>query len=131
MADSRQTLTIDGRAKLCFVVREGEEATFVITMDSITPADYKRLKEFESKMKADGDMMAVMRDTKLDNGMNALVQFEPLIKTIRKPKVAPSPAAAEPARAAPKRRKTTAKRRTTRRKTAAKKTTEAETQAEE
>ena len=69
--------------KLCFVVKEGEAADIAIPVNSLAPVDYKRIVEMETR---GGELMKVMRDTVLDNGMNALVQYQSLFITIPKPK---------------------------------------------
>lgn len=83
-------VVINGKKRLCFVVTEGEAATIVIPIESIAPVDYRRLTEMSKK---GGELMSVMRETVLDNGMNALVQYQNLLVTVRKPKKKTAPAA--------------------------------------
>jgi hypothetical protein len=67
---------IKGKTKLCFVLKEGELNDIVVTYDSLAPIDLKRFYEMESQ---GGDLMRVMRDTTLDNGVNALKMYEDLL----------------------------------------------------
>lgn len=76
-------MTIKGKRKLVFVATDREAATIVIPVESLDSIDYKRLSEMEAK---GGELMAVMRDTKLDNGMNALKQYSDLFVVVQKEK---------------------------------------------
>jgi hypothetical protein len=67
---------IKGKKKLCFVLKEGELNDIVVTYDSLAPIDLKRFYEMEGQ---GGDLMRVMRDTTLDNGVNALNMYEDLL----------------------------------------------------
>jgi len=73
---------MDGRKRLVFVLKDDVAATIVIPVDVLSPVDYKRLKEMEAK---GGELMKTMRDTKLDNGRNALELYKNLIVVTYKP----------------------------------------------
>jgi len=70
---------IKGKRKLCFIVKLGALNDIVVTYDSLAPVDLKRFLEME---KQGGDLMRVMRDTTLDNGVNALNMYEALLITV-------------------------------------------------
>lgn len=72
-----------GKRRLCFLVKQGEAANVVIPIESLTRIDYERINAMESK---GGELMRTMRETTLDNGMNALVQYQNLLMVIEKPK---------------------------------------------
>ncbi len=73
---------IKGKTKLCFLLKEGELNDIVVTYDSLAPIDLKRFFEME---KQGGDLMRVMRDTTLDNGVNALKMYEDLLVPVPVP----------------------------------------------
>lgn len=82
-------IEIKGKRKLVFVITDRDAATIVIPIESLGPVDYKRFSEMEAK---GGELMSVMRDTKLSNGMNALVQYSDLFRVVKKePKPEPEP----------------------------------------
>lgn len=83
-----QEFSINGRNQLCYLVSEGETAFVVIPVDSLASVDRRRLHALEAK---GGEMMAVMRDTRLDNGVNALVQYQNLLVFVQKERPAPKP----------------------------------------
>lgn len=78
-----QEVEINGRKRLCFLVTEGDSAKIVIPVDILAPIDYQRLRSLEAR---GGELMSVMRDTRLDNGMNALVQYQNLLVVVPKEK---------------------------------------------
>ncbi|MBT8449168.1 MAG: hypothetical protein KJO69_05735 [Gammaproteobacteria bacterium] len=49
-------------------------------MDSLADIDIKRFHNMEAE---GGELMRVMRDTTLDNGMNALKMYENLLRTVQ------------------------------------------------
>lgn len=83
-----QNVMINGKPELCFLIKDGEAAKIVIPVQSLAAVDYRRLTAIEAK---GGEMMAQMRDTRLDNGMNALTQYQSLLVTVKKD--APKPKA--------------------------------------
>lgn len=88
-------MSLDGRKRLVFVLKEDSAATIVIPVDVLQPIDYKRLKEMEAM---GGELMKTMRDTKLaDNGRNALELYKHLIQVAYKGKPPADPAASLPA----------------------------------
>lgn len=78
---------IEGKRKLCFLIRKGEKNYIVIPIDGMLSIDYKRISDMESQ---GGDLMRVMRDTTLDNGKNALSLYQDTFKVvpIKKPQPA-------------------------------------------
>lgn len=78
-------MNLDGRKRLVFVLKEDVGATIVIPVDVLLPTDYKRLKALEAQ---GGELMKVMRDTRLDNGRNALDLYKGLIQVAYKSKAA-------------------------------------------
>jgi len=72
---------VNGKKKLCFLVKNGDVADIVIPVDSLIGTDYKRFQNMEAQ---GGEMMRVMRDTTLDNGLNALVTYQDLLVIIPK-----------------------------------------------
>lgn len=96
---------IQTQKKRVFVLREDEETIVYIPVKSLMRVDYERIVDIAKK--ADGDLLTAMRDTRLDNGMNALVLYENSIDVKKKaPKVAPIPA--EPQQASAEEQTTTA-----------------------
>jgi len=75
--------TIGTKERLCFLVKKGEVSDIVIPADILSPIDYKRLHEMEAQ---GGEMMRVMRDTTLDNGLNALVTYQDLLIVVPNPR---------------------------------------------
>lgn len=72
----------DGSIRRCFVLKEGPAATIAIPLRKLMAVDFRRLKTIEAQ---GGEMLKTMRDWKLDNGRNALKQYEPLIEVIHNP----------------------------------------------
>lgn len=72
-------MKINGRNQLCFLVKRGEKKDVVIPIDSLVRVDYKRISEMEAQ---GGELMRVMRDTTLDNGVNALVMYKDLLVVV-------------------------------------------------
>jgi hypothetical protein len=83
--------TINGKRKLCYLLKKGEKNDIVIPFDSLADVDVRRLHDMEAQ---GGELMRVMRDTKLDNGNNALLQYRDLIQTV--PVEQPKTASAAP-----------------------------------
>jgi len=76
-------LRIDGKLKRGFVLKETDERILFIPLTVLTRTDYNRLLEIEEKTGA-GVMLNTMRDTKLDNGRNALALYDALISVLIK-----------------------------------------------
>lgn len=76
---------INGKKRICFLVKKGEANDIVVDFDSLSRIDQKRFFEMESH---GGELMRVMRDTTLDNGVNALVMYKDLFRIIEVPKKA-------------------------------------------
>lgn len=78
-----QYVEIKGKPTLCYVIKRGEANDVVIPAHYCAPVDLRRLSEIEAK---GGEMLARMRDHTIDNGINALVQYESLFVIVPKPK---------------------------------------------
>jgi hypothetical protein len=73
-----KTIRIDNKLQRVFVLRENKNRMIYIPVKSLHRVDYERMKEIEAKKTSD-DLLTVMGDVKLSNGINALVQFDNLI----------------------------------------------------
>jgi len=71
-----QEFQIGTLKKLCFVVKKGTAKNIVVPYDNLADIDKKRFFEME---KQGGELMRVMRDTMLDNGVNALVMYADML----------------------------------------------------
>lgn len=87
---------VNNEQQLCFVVKEGDVNDIVLPMKYLAVTDYRRVIEMEEK---GGELMKVMRETNLDNGNNALVQFQTLFVTFKNPKSVVTAASEEEAAA--------------------------------
>ena len=76
---------VNNEQQLCFVVKEGDAVDIVLPMKYLANVDYRRVVGMEER---GGELMKVMRETSLENGNNALVQFQTLFVQYKKPKVA-------------------------------------------
>lgn len=79
-----EEVVLNGRKAAAFIVHKGEQQWIVIDSAAMLPVHFKRLVEIA---KMGGDPMSRMRDMTLDNGQNALVHFEPLLKMIPNPEL--------------------------------------------
>lgn len=75
-----KVVKIDGRSVKVFVLQENDESLAYIPVNAIAEVDYKRLTEIEKK---GGEMLREMSRTTLDNGRNALVQYDNVIQIMR------------------------------------------------
>lgn len=83
---------IQTQKKRVFVLREDENAIVYIPVKALMRVDYERIVDIAKK--ADSDLLTAMRETRLDNGMNALVLYEKSIsvkKKVQEPTPAPAP----------------------------------------
>ena len=71
-----QEFEIGKLKKLCFVVKKGTAKNIVVPYDNLADIDKKRFFDME---KQGGELMRVMRDTMLDNGVNALVMYADML----------------------------------------------------
>ena len=71
--------TINDKKRICFLVKKGEANDIVIDQEALQNIDLKRMYEMEAQ---GGELMRVMRDTTLDNGVNALVMYKDLFKIV-------------------------------------------------
>ncbi len=72
-------IIVDGRLQRVFVLTETDKRIVYISLKSIHEVDYFRLKEIEQKA-GKVPMIEFMKDYKLDNGRNALKQYDELIQ---------------------------------------------------
>lgn len=75
-------LIINGRTKRVFVLNETDKRIVYIPVDALHRVDYERLKTIDEKNP--DNMLEEMKDTKLDNGRNALVVYDKLIQVANK-----------------------------------------------
>lgn len=68
---------IDGKVQRVFVLTETTDRVVYIPLKDLHRVDYERLEGFD---KEEGELMKVLSRSTLDNGMNALTQFESLIQ---------------------------------------------------
>jgi hypothetical protein len=76
-----KTIRIDGRPSRVFVLLENETRLVYIPVKSCFLYDYRVLLEIE---KQGGEMMKSLSKHTLDNGRNALVQYDKLIQVMNK-----------------------------------------------
>lgn len=69
--------TIDGKTQRVFVLTQSDTRVVYIPLKDLHRVDYDRLVEFD---KEEGELMKVLARSVLDNGMNALTQFESLLQ---------------------------------------------------
>lgn len=74
----RKNIKVDGRDIHAFILVETDERICYIPVSALHRVDYDRL-EAVSKI-ARGPIMETLRDYKLDNGRNALKQYDNLIQ---------------------------------------------------
>lgn len=74
-------IRINGRNQRVFVLKETDERVVYIPVKALHHVDYIRLKDIEAK---GGIMLDRMSETTLDNGRNALVQYDDLIQVLVK-----------------------------------------------
>lgn len=75
----KKIITIGKKRAQAFVLKETEEAIVYIPLKSLHLEDYKRLLDMTNRTKI--DLLTTMRDTRLDNGRNALVTYQNIIET--------------------------------------------------
>lgn len=76
---------IDGRLQRVFVLRETDERVIYMPVRSLHRVDYERMVDLENKNKSSkDDLLTIMADTRLDNGMNALVVYKNVIQVMEK-----------------------------------------------
>ena len=80
---------IQTQKKRVFVLREDETTLVYIPVKALMRVDYDRIVDIAKK--ADGDLLTALRDTRLDNGMNALVLYENSI-SVKTKEIKPEPA---------------------------------------
>lgn len=68
---------IDGTKQRVFVLTENASRVVYIPLKDLHRVDYTRLVDLEAR---DGELLKVMASTTLDNGMNALTQYESLLQ---------------------------------------------------
>lgn len=75
-----KTLRIDGRLAKVFVLKETQDSLVYIPVKSLFRIDYERLLKMEEQ---GGELLKTMAKTMLDNGRNALVQYDNVIQVLR------------------------------------------------
>lgn len=71
---------INSRLQRVFVLKESEDRLVYIPVKSLHRVDYERLKKMSGEKPPRMDLLDFMAKKKLDNGINALVQFDGLIQ---------------------------------------------------
>lgn len=74
-------IRVEGRLQRVFVLKETDERIVYVPLKSLTRKDYERLLDIEGK---GGEMLTEMRRTTLDNGRNALSQYDNIIQVVTK-----------------------------------------------
>jgi len=77
-----QEFQIGKNKKLCFLVKKGTAKNIVVPYEGLADIDLKRFMDME---KQGGELMRVMRDTTLDNGVNALVMYADMLVDVDVP----------------------------------------------
>lgn len=76
---------INGRMARVFVLKETKDRLVYIPLNSIHRVDYDRLRDVEAiASRTNTDMLDVMSTYKLDNGRNALLQYDSIIQVMQK-----------------------------------------------
>lgn len=76
---------IDGRLTRVFVLKESDDRLIYIPLKVLHRIDYDRLVSIENAVKGGGmSMLERMSEVKLDNGRNALTQYDSLIQVMNK-----------------------------------------------
>lgn len=75
-----KVINIDGKPNKVFVLKETKDSLVYIPVKALFRVDYERLVELE---KQGGELLKVMQKTTLDNGRNALVQYDNVIQVLR------------------------------------------------
>lgn len=73
-------IRVDGRLQRVFVLKENDDALVYIPLTSLFRIDYERLLDIEAQ---GGEMLKVMQRTVLDNGINALAQYDKVIQVMK------------------------------------------------
>ena len=71
-------IRIDNRLQRVFVLRETKDRIVYIPVKTLHRVDYERLREIAERKTSD-DMLTVMGEVTLSNGINALLQYDSLI----------------------------------------------------
>lgn len=75
-----KNIKIDGRTQRVFVLKETEDSLVYIPVKALFLVDYERFRDMEEK---GGELLKTMMNTTLDNGRNALVQYDNIIQVLR------------------------------------------------
>lgn len=76
---------INGRMARVFVLKETKDRLVYIPLKNIHRVDYDRLLDIEADAtRTNSDMLDVMSNYKLDNGRNALLQYDAIIQVLQK-----------------------------------------------
>lgn len=75
-----KVLRIDNQAVKVFVLKETEDSLVYIPVKSLALVDYQRLLKMEAN---GGELLKTMAKETLDNGRNALIQYDNIIQVLR------------------------------------------------
>lgn len=75
-----KVINVDGRPAKVFVLKETKDSIVYIPVKALFRVDYERLLELE---KQGGELLKTMQKTTLENGRNALVQYDNVIQVLR------------------------------------------------
>lgn len=78
----KKVITVDGKPKHVFVLRETEQHYVYISLHHIDKVDYIRMLNLTKE--TDTDLLEAMRTHRFDNGMIGLNLYQDVIKTCRK-----------------------------------------------
>lgn len=73
-------IRIDGRLARVFILKEDANSLVYIPVKALFRVDYDRLTEIEER---GGEMLKEMQRTTLDNGINALKQYDKIIQVLK------------------------------------------------
>lgn len=76
-------LKINGKLQRVFVLKQTEDRLVYIPIKSLHRVDYERLKLMVKEKPPRMDLLDFMAKRKLDNGRNALVQFDSLVQVCK------------------------------------------------
>lgn len=72
-------ISIDGKIQRVYVLKQTGDRLVYIPLKDLHRVDYERLNELSEK---EGELLKVLSRTTLDNGMNALTQYEHLLQIV-------------------------------------------------
>ena len=72
-------IELNGKKEFAYLVKKGEVNNIVLPFNRLSLIDYKRIKAIAARS---GEFMTNLRETTLDNGVNALVLYSGLFISI-------------------------------------------------